>query len=337
MLLKNFLMSNHTPLHSIWNMRLQQDISIFLCFELLIGLCPMRDPSPPAQLWQFYARWSLACLSSFFQVVSILKQSLAVFLLASLVHGLTIWVCGFWSPGTGFCSWSSCAVPHWWSFLARRCYKSFWDNYGGMHLPCSCPFYHSPAFWAIQKHWLYIAVVEPYLGLQTVLPGLPDGFKSAKGRSCLVQSGGNIFSGSVVITYQASKVCEVFNTLESLSINNNLWWWCWGVDAHHMGLVGVDLKTRLLGIVAQTVVFSCMWVWLVDRTARSSAKSRSSRWLNIFHWIPRGRSDIVWHMIQSIVIRNRMGERTQPWRTPDFIWNASETVSSTMMLHSKFS
>ena len=71
-------------------------------------------------------------------------------------------------------------------------------------------------------------------------------------------------------------------------------------------------------------VFSCMCAYFTASTARSSAKSRSSRNDVRVHWIPQGASDVVWLMTQSITTRKRMGDRMQPCLTP----NLTSTILS---------
>ena len=83
--------------------------------------------------------------------------------------------------------------------------------------------------------------------------------------------------------------------------------------------------------------FFWRWLWVVDMTARSLTKSRSSKHENRVHWIPRGRSDVVLGIIQSITTRNKVGERMQPCLTRDLTGNDSVRVFSTTTLHLKCS
>lgn len=48
-------------------------------------------------------------------------------------------------------------------------------------------------------------------------------------------------------------------------------------------------------------------------------------------------SVVVFHMILSKTVRKGMGERMQPWRTPDLTGDDSEIVLLSMTLHSKWS
>ncbi len=70
-------------------------------------------------------------------------------------------------------------------------------------------------------------------------------------------------------------------------------------------------------------VLTCMSYWLVDRRARSSAKSRSSSWENRVHWMPLDLSAVVLVVIQSMVTRKRIGEMMHPCLTPDCTRNHS--------------
>ena len=63
--------------------------------------------------------------------------------------------------------------------------------------------------------------------------------------------------------------------------------------------------------------FSWRWLRVAGMTAISSAKIRSSKCENMFHWIPRGLSEVVSRITQSMTTRNRILERIQPWSAPD--------------------
>jgi len=86
-----------------------------------------------------------------------------------------------------------------------------------------------------------------------------------------------------------------------------------GTVAHHLFFFW--LMYRLLSWSD----FSWRWVWVDDMAARLSAKTKSSRRVNKVHWIPRRWSAVVWRITQLMVIRNRIGERIQPYFTPDLI------------------
>ena len=65
-------------------------------------------------------------------------------------------------------------------------------------------------------------------------------------------------------------------------------------------------------VVSRTVVLSCFWLWLCDRSARSSAKSRSSSCVHSVHCIPLFLPVVVVFMIQSMISRKRNGELGTP-------------------------
>ena len=58
------------PLHTLWDIRQQQCLSISFCFAQHVVLHPMWVLPHWAQPWQFGARWFLAAKVSFYQVVS---------------------------------------------------------------------------------------------------------------------------------------------------------------------------------------------------------------------------------------------------------------------------
>ena len=70
-------------------------------------------------------------------------------------------------------------------------------------------------------------------------------------------------------------------------------------------------------------------------SARSSAKSDSSKCETKVHWIPRGQSEVFSRIIQSIATRKKIGERMTLCCSPDLIGNDSGVVFSKMTLHSK--
>ena len=79
------------------------------------------------------------------------------------------------------------------------------------------PFRFSPALGAIQKDGLDVAVVKPDLGFEAILLGLPDVTESAEGTSGYVKACLDVFMGTMVVTYEASDICEVFNALRTSS------------------------------------------------------------------------------------------------------------------------
>ena len=83
-------------------------------------------------------------------------------------------------------------------------------------------FTRSPALRAVQKDGLYnnTAVVNPDLSFEAVLLGLPDVTEAIKSTTGLVKMGID------VTTYDASKVSQIFDTLQCLSIGGD-WRYCY--------------------------------------------------------------------------------------------------------------
>ena len=65
-------------------------------------------------------------------------------------------------------------------------------------------------------------------------------------------------------------------------------------------------------MVSRQVVLSCTCRWLCDRTARSSAKSRSSSYVQGVHYIPLLLPVVVVFMIQSMTRRKINGDSRHP-------------------------
>ena len=80
-------------------------------------------------------------------------------------------------------------------------------------------FRYSPALGAIQKDGLNVAVVKPDLGFEAVLLGPPDVTESDEGTSGLVKACLDVFMGTIVVAYEASEICEVFNARQRFSID----------------------------------------------------------------------------------------------------------------------
>lgn len=76
-----------------------------------------------------------------------------------------------------------------------------------------------------------------------------------------------------------------------------------------IGASGVEL--------IHTVCFSSRWSLFEERTAGELTKSRSSNWEKLVHFIFLGLSDVVFHMIQLIITKKKMGELIHPCCTPD--------------------
>ena len=71
-------------------------------------------------------------------------------------------------------------------------------------------------------------------------------------------------------------------------------------------------------MAASSLVFSCICWWLWDKSARSSAKSRSSSCVFSVHWIPFLLCFVHIFIIQSMTRRKRNGDSKQPCLTPVF-------------------
>ena len=50
--------------------------------------------------------------------------------------------------------------------------------------------------------------------------------------------------GTIVVAYEASEICEVFNALQHFSIDCDRVC-CWCFNKHHLGLFLVDVQTSL--------------------------------------------------------------------------------------------
>ena len=110
-------------------------------------------------------------------------------------------------------------------------------------------FHYSPALRAIRKDGLNVTVVKLDLGFEAVLLGLPDATESAEGTSGFVKLCLDVFMGTIVVAYEASEICEVFNALQHFSIDCDRGC-CWRIYKHHMGLFLVDVQTSVLCEVA---------------------------------------------------------------------------------------
>ena len=78
-------------------------------------------------------------------------------------------------------------------------------------------------------------------------------------------------------------------------------------------------------VASMRVVLSCIWLCLCDRSARSSAKPRSSSCVQSVHCIPLFLPVVVVFMIQSMTRRKRNGESRHPCRTPVFTSKLSDS------------
>lgn len=103
-----------------------------------------------------------------------------------------------------------------------------------------------------------------------------------------------------------------------------------------LALNGLMFKPTCMAKLFSLSVFSWRCLNFVENTARSFAKSSSSSCEKGVYWMPLGLSAVVFHIIQSIVTRKRIGEMIQPCCTPDFTGNYSDKCPSTMALHLTF-
>ena len=74
------------------------------------------------------------------------------------------------------------------------------------------------------------------------------------------------------------------------------------------------------------VVFSCIWCWVCESKATSSAKSKSSRCFHGVHWITFFLFAVDVHIIQSQARGYMKGDSRYPCLTPVRTWK--ESVSS---------
>ena len=57
--------------------------------------------------------------------------------------------------------------------------------------------------------------------------------------------------GTIVVTYEASEICEIVDALQCFSDRGC----CWSIDKHHLGLFLVDVLTSSLSKIASPVGF----------------------------------------------------------------------------------
>ena len=80
-------------------------------------------------------------------------------------------------------------------------------------------------------------------------------------------------------------------------------------------------------VVSRRVVLSCILLWLCHRSARSSAKSRSSSCSQSVHCIPLFLPAVVVFMIQSMTRRKRISESRHLCQNPVFTLKLSDSRS----------
>ena len=118
----------------------------------------------------------------------------------------------------------------------------------------------SQALGTIQKDDLDFNAVKPGLIFQAVLLRLPDVTEPTEGTSGFVKACLDVSMGTIVVTYAASEISEVFNALQRFFIERD-WECCWRIDIHHLGLFLFDVQTSsLCDITLADWIFS--WRWL---------------------------------------------------------------------------
>ena len=85
-------------------------------------------------------------------------------------------------------------------------------------------------------------------------------------------------------------------------------------------------------VVSTRVVLPCIWLWLCDRSTRSSAKSRSSSCVQSVRCMPLFLPVVVIFMIQSMTRRKRNGESRHPCQTPIFTSTLSDSWPASAIL-----
>ena len=240
------------PLHPIWDIRLQQTFTI--------QTCPMLWPDCFAP-----------CKTHLFQL----------FHHCPLPGGF--WPASFpssrWGPSHGNFGYSVFGRPQY-MYVTEPTQSAIFDLKGHIHTVCllmqfhitnlvgpiditdltetavvkdvnlsHIPFRYSPALGSIQKDGLNVVVVKPDLGFEAVLLRLRDVTESAEGTSAYVKACLDVFIGTIVVTYEVSKICEVFNALQQFSIDCDRVC-CWRIDKQHPGLFLDDVQTSLLCEIA---------------------------------------------------------------------------------------
>lgn len=113
---------------------------------------------------------------------------------------------------------------------------------------------------------------------------------------------------------------------------------------HALALVLMDIALVLVVLIMRPVcraylvsqsVFwcRCLYLWKEQQGHQQSQGLRAG--LHRVHWMPRCLAAVVFRIIQSMAVRKRIGERMQPWRTPDFTGN--EMVLPSTTVHSNWS
>ena len=93
------------------------------------------------------------------------------------------------------------------------------------------------------------------------------------------------------------------------------------------------LWPRRAGLFATMLVFSCICRWIWERRVRSSATSRSSRWVQGVHWSPFPLWTVDVFNTQPMASRNKKRDSRPPCLTPVFTWRASISWRPQTTLH----
>ena len=158
--------------------------------------------------------------------------------------------------------------------------------------------------------------------------------------SCFVNSDFNVFVSSSINTHTKmfiSAICVLFLiTLTVLPRYTND-----EISSRFLSLILIgllDAQLIFMILVLSTfgfspslaefsiilVVLSCICWLLLERSAMSSAKSRSSSYFCWFHWMPVCWLSVVAFIVQLIASRNRNDDIKQPCFTPVFTIKLSD-------------
>ena len=168
-----------------------------------------------------------------------------------------------------------------------------------------------PSFTFIQQNRLHVGAEDAKFGSRADLFGGPDVLEHDKGCSCFADPGCDISVRAPLLVNGTSKVEEEIRRPDGLSPTVT------GVLAVELIFISsvfflLILRPVPADMVSRRVFLSCIWLWLCDRSARSSAKSRSSSCDHNVHCIPLLLPVVVVFMIQSMTRRKRNGDSRHP-------------------------
>ena len=169
-----------------------------------------------------------------------------------------------------------------------------------------------PSFTFIQQNRLHVGAEDAKFGSRADLFGGPDVLEHDKGCPCFADPGCDISVRAPLSVNGTSKLEEGIHLPEGLSPDCDC---CVGsgVDLHHLSVVFLLILSpgpSRYGLLR--VVLSCICPWLCYRSARSSAKSRSSSCVHSVHCILLFLPVVVVFMIQSMTRRKRNGDNRHP-------------------------